>query len=383
MLTRNLPKFIVTSFSFLLIACSSTRTLMHENETQSGHNKLYSYPEKFPMQSLTSSQQRIIFASINDLQAKLNPKLEKGIKVGGKDLLKRYLEILKEQYPNEVMVVDAGNFTHPSLDPAQVIDFYNSIDLDVAGLGYNELNLDHRKLKYPFILTGSLSKAKFKALNANLYDLEASKRTNWRHTNNTAIFKQGKLKIGFTSVIGREKALGFTDKMNGFYAKDIAQTIVSEATWLDKKGADLIVVLAHTDGTCDKNKTLPKGKYNFDPSDDSSCDKDSEIFKAYKLIPKNLVDIVFLSGSESKVANAIDDIATVQNFGDGEYISVTEVIFDRESKKLEGIYLHQPVRLCESFLKDNQDCFVENGDNLEIVPAKFLNSNIIHNKESH
>jgi hypothetical protein len=100
--------------------------------------------------------------------------------------------------------------------------------------------------------------------------------------------------------------------MNGIYAKDIAQTIVSEAAWLRKKGADIVIVLANAKGTCNKSD-LPTGKFNFNPKDDSTCDKSSEIFKAYKLIPKDLVDAVFLSGSSSKVINKIDGISTIQN----------------------------------------------------------------------
>jgi 2',3'-cyclic-nucleotide 2'-phosphodiesterase (5'-nucleotidase family) len=357
---------------------------MQENEVPNGHFQLYSYPEKLPSPSIDEEfQQRIVFASINDLNGQLNPRVEGGINVGGQVLLKSYLNILKEQYPKELITVDAGNFTNTGIDPSEVVKFYNDINLDVVGLGFNEFNLNHRKLKNPYILTKNLRRAKFKALSANLYDLQLSKRLKWKYIKNTHILIVNDIKIGFTSVISQKTAKGFTDKMNGFYAKDIAQTIVSEATWLRKKGADIIVVLANANGTCNNNTNLPKGKFNFDPSSDDLCDKSSEIFKSYKLIPKNLVNIIFLSGSGSKIVNRVHDIPTIQSMGGSEYLSISEFILDKKTKRVEEVLLHQPVKLCEKFLTKSQDCYFENEDITKLSPAVFLNNNVIHTQESH
>jgi 2',3'-cyclic-nucleotide 2'-phosphodiesterase (5'-nucleotidase family) len=357
---------------------------MQENEVSEGHFQLYSYPEKLPSPPIDKEiQQRIVFASINDLNGQLDPKVEGGVNIGGQALLKSYLSILKNHYPNELITVDAGNFTNINKDPEDVIEFYNDISIDVAGLGFNEFNLNYRKLKNPYLLTTNLRKAKFKTLSANLYDLQLSKKLKWKYIDNTHILSLNSIKIGFTSVISQATALDFTDKMNGFYAKDIAQTIISEASWLRKKGADIVVVLANTKGNCNLNKNLPKGKFNFDPNNDESCDKSSEIFNAYKLIPKDLVDVVFLSGSDSKIANRIYDIPTVQSMTGTEYLSITEFILNKNSRKVENVFLHQPVKLCEKFLTKSQDCYFENEDLTKLSPAVFLNTNVIHSTEPH
>jgi hypothetical protein len=62
---------------------------------------------------------------------------------------------------------------------------------------------------------------------------------------------------------------------------------------------------------------------------------------------------------------------------------MTEFILDKETKKIEQILLHQPVKLCEKFIKESKDCYFENNTKLEMIPARFLNNHVIHNKESH
>ena len=89
------------------------------NEKSDGHHHLYSAPEKDEAGKLKTTERRLIIVSTNDLKGQLEAQQENTqdkhspertlISVGGAEIMARYMEILRAQYPSQVVLVDAGN----------------------------------------------------------------------------------------------------------------------------------------------------------------------------------------------------------------------------------------------------------------------------------
>jgi hypothetical protein len=125
----------------------------------------------------------------------------------------------------------------------------------------------------------------------------------WPHlTASTEVTIQG-VRIGIVGLL-TENAAEVIKRPNfdGLRAAPLAPAAEREALRLRKAGADLIVIVAHEGGECARFE---------DPSDLSSCNPESEIFRLARALPKGLVDVIVGGHKNAAVAHIVEGIPVV------------------------------------------------------------------------
>lgn len=391
-------KYLILLLLFVIPfqSCTTTRKMAYNQQT-SGHYRLYTFPS--PQAPYTYDTQRFVrlaFISSNDFEGMIEPttfpiknrfKEARAIKVGGVAAMRSYLDILKDEYKNSMVYVDAGSFLNKTENHKRTIFLYNYLNVDVTSLGVNEFSLESKtgtSLKDYF--ASLTSKANFKIVNSNLFDLRTAKQINWKNINEYTIKKVNGIKVGFLGLLTTELAQKIPDgKINGMYIQNPPKSIITKANLLRRKGAQVVVLMANKGLDCSSQLALeekiPAAKVNFYPSRSKHCDTyNSELYKTLKQIPPNTLDLVITSGEKSKVANFINGYPVIQNPGEGNYLSRAELYYDLKHNTIDQAktMIHQPVQLCHNFLKDSQDCYTgEDYDNQEVIPATFLGKDVL------
>lgn len=130
--------------TLLLAASCSFKKSRSDNETQNGHEELYSEPEAPKLRELGENEKRVVIAATNDMQGNYTPDIvsfkdnendkKQQIAIGGKNIIQAYLSILKDTYKN-IVLVDSGNIFSSASRVNKVKDFYSSLGYDAVSLG--------------------------------------------------------------------------------------------------------------------------------------------------------------------------------------------------------------------------------------------------------
>ena len=376
-------------------SCTTSRK-MSDNQVKSGHFQLYSYPKKGDHFDFDESRyKRIAFISLNDFNGSIEPSVypiknrfnePRNIKIGGIKALRAYKDILEEEYKDSLVLVDAGSFLHKTNRHNETVFLYNYLGVDVASLGFGELDItDKKSIEFQNYLQSVTSKAKFDILSSNLFNLREANQIKWKGISQYTIKTINGLKVGFLSVMTTELSEQIADgKINGIYIQNPPKSIITNANILRRKGAQVIVLLANKGLDCTSKQALEDnlhpGKVNVDPNESTYCNiYKSELYKTLNLIPPGTVDIVMTSGESSKVANFINGYPVLQTTGNGQFFSWAEIYFDLKHNRIDQskTLIHQPIQICHDFLKESQDCYPhESLDHQEVTPALFLNKKI-------
>ncbi len=143
-LLMKFAALIILSILLPFHSCSSHKD-MGANQLREGHTRLYTFPEKkkeYFQDSLSDDQKEIVFAVLNDfrgeVQAKeralLDPSQDKRytIKSGGISAYQAYLDLLRENFPGKVAVVNSGSLFGPDKNPEESLFYLNTLDIDVS-----------------------------------------------------------------------------------------------------------------------------------------------------------------------------------------------------------------------------------------------------------
>lgn len=402
---KNLLKFTLTSFlaySFFS-SCSSIKDMSY-NQKKIGHRSLYAYPDKLKSHPKDDDDRfkKLVVVGINDFNGKIEPltttinekRLNKHFKlkdlsIGGISGVKAYLDIFDKKFPDQTLYLDSGSFMNTQNQHTRMAFLYKYLNLDAVNLGINEFNLNTTTPVYPSYLSRLFKGSNYKVLASNLFDLKEVENINWPNIQRSLLVTKNGLKVGVLGMISQEMAnKKFSRKLSGVYVQNLAKTIITEANNLEKSGAQIIVLMLNHGIDCSSKIAnelgFNKSKVNFNPLDNSSCEgNENEAVKVLSLIPPQMIDLVLSSGKTSKVANFIHDIPVLQSEGNGKYLSWAELYYDTKLKKVfkEDTRIHQPIQLCHQFIKESEDCYLEDEDSdIEIIPAKFLETEVIINK---
>ena len=371
------------------------------NETSDGHHHLYSAPEKDDVAKLKTTERRLILISTNDLKGQLEAQQEDAqdkhspektlISVGGAEIMARYMEILRAQYPSQVLLVDAGNALSGTLvsrssGARALIEMFGRLNYDAIGLSPQDLAAGP-SMKAPLSPTGWMPNL-FKnqtVLLSNLLDLKTAKPVEWGKSTPQLLKEVNDVKVGFIGLLPDDLPAKLdASVLNGLYVEPAMQAFLKQARSLRLKGADVIVLVMHGGMKCGvtraQEKDLPLSKVNFDPRDPTVCDNDGALAKFVAELPAGSVDAVITGGGPGKVANFVNGVPVMQAFGQGTAFARVDLVWDVEKKalNLDKTLVHQPVRLCHRFFKESEDCFTEDPsiDHRQLVPARYLEKSI-------
>ncbi len=391
-------------FLFILVligGCSLFKKA--NNEMATGHFHLYSSPEKMRAEKLDSDISRLVFVATNDwagnleaqqvaAQDKFSPE-KTLVSVGGIEAFARYLEILREKFRDQVLLVDTGNSLSGSLiarntNGRAVVEAFAQLKYDAMGLASADFGAGP-ELRSPISPTQWMpklfEKSKTPVIISNLISLKKATPVEWGNSAPQLIKVVNGVKVGFISLLPDDlPKLLDASVLNGLYIEPGQLSFLRQLRSLRLKGAEVIVLIKHGGMSCGegraRDKNLPIAKVNFDPRDPDVCDKSDPFISFMDGLPAGSVDLVLTGGGKAKVANFINNIPVLQAMGKGKAFSRIELFWNKKEKRLlsERTLIHQPTLICHRFFKATEDCYEGDPsiDHRSLIPATFLGETI-------
>ena len=370
------------------------------NQVSEGHKELYTYPEA-PSIEKPEEFIRLSVASFNDLEAQIQPleikfkdkknKEEESIKIGGKEVITQYINILRANSKN-TLLLDAGDIFSPNTPTKDIIDFYEDLKFDAITFGMSDFNikLPEEFKNTPDYLKHFAASTKTPLILSNLYDLKTARHIEWPGSKPYVLKTVGDIKVGIIGLIP-DDIVGKTtvDNRLGLFVENMLQSTLRQARLLKSLGANIVVVMTHQSLNCGLNmarqKNLPLEKVNFEPRNPEICDLTSVLGEFVNRLPPNLVDVVIGGRSEQKVANYVNDTLVMSGFAKGVSFNLADFYFNKKTKELipQKTQVFQPVMTCHEFFKETNDCYYmdDSVNHAQRVPAKFFDVDITPPKQ--
>lgn len=365
---KNLLKLKVTKLLIPLLLISCQKEIPNSEFSRPN-------PDKKINLSIDKNTKRIVIATTNNFNSSVSGITDSTLKqspmaIGGADFLPTYLEILKKEYKDEVLLVDAGYIVNKKKDDKvnkKTLKLFEILGYDAVLLTENEiLNLKETYgTQLPFV-------------NSNIMDIKKMEVTDKFNSVPFIIKKVNGVKIGIVGITSYKSKLRAENEISGLLFDDPVARLITMKSQLKKK-ADIIIALVHMQTKCSSE----------DSDDLRSCPDNNEKFKKLiKRFPPDLVDII-IGGDSNYAAGFVEGIPVIQNYGHGKYLGQLDIYFDTSKKKIikEHTKIHKPLKLCSRFFKVSQDCHIDKNDihkfkairesRYQTDAAKFLGHSIV------
>ena len=233
-----------------------------------------------------------------------------------------------------VLLLDAGDTFQGGLESnlsegALVVDAYNALGYDALAIGNHEFEFgaldtavgEDERSDMRGALKAVAARARFPFLAANLIDEATGRPVEWPNVRPSTIVDTAGVWVGIVGLMTRD---GLTKTLaanvGGLFTAELAPTVEAEARQLRQHGADVVVVLAHAGGACDRFD---------DPVDLSSCDDEAEIFQLARRLSRGLVDAIVAGHSHAAVAHEVAGIPVIQAYSWGRAFARLDLTVDR------------------------------------------------------
>ena len=273
---------------------------------------------------------------------------------GGVALLGGYLHNLRtarDQDGGAVLLLDAGDTFEGGIESnlsegSLVIDAYNALGYNALAIGNHEF--DYGALDEPSAnasaddmrgaLKAAASRADFPFLAANLIDERTGQAVAWPNVQPSTLIETADVRVGIVGVMtydALEKTLAA--HVHGLATAPLASTVAREAALLRRRGAEVVLLVAHAGGWC--------GRVDDAPTDTSSCDDESEIFQLARQLPPRLVDAIVAGHTHAAVAHEVAGIPIVQAYSRGAAFARVDLIVKR-GVGVVSAHIFPPQPLC-------------------------------------
>jgi len=365
---------------FLGLQSCGTNISKYENQKKEGHWRLYSHPDEDNVKT-DEKVKRIVVVGTNSFEGKFSRTygtiptekegINKNIPIGGEEVVKKYLDRVKEVYDKKLLLVDAGN-SFGKLDTKSSSEFF-------MNQKYTALTLGDSDIQSKKNLLAMFSESKIPFLTANLIDVTTGEVLDGKNNYPFIVRNINGVKVGIIGLLTSK-----VPTLEGLYIEKLTKTAIKFGRKAEKSGAEVLVLVTSADMNCGKEIAdkydLPLSKVNFNPLDSSSCESNGELYRVLQKLPHGFFHAVVSSNSKSKISNIINGMPVIHSFGNGKSFSRVELFYDTEEKKVltDKTIVHQPTYFCHYFFKETDDCYWEDQSiNHQItVPARFLGKEI-------
>lgn len=287
----------------------------------------------------------LTLVATNDVHGWLTPhekRLTDGrvLKEGGLAQLSGYLQILRRQRPDRVLLFDAGDLFQGTLaanltEGAAVIELFNALGYDAAALGNHEFDYGPQgpiaiatdpKMDAFGALKARIAQARFPLLAGNITDAATGGRPTWLGNDGTAMLERGGVRIGVIGLITTQTP-STTNPVNVATLRfsSLVPEAIAAAERLRAKGAEVVVALVHAGGRCSTVEPL---------TDLSSCDVDvGEVWPLVRELPQGLVDVVVAGHTHSPITKQVNGMPVVETEGLGRSFTTIELFVDPSTRR--------------------------------------------------
>ena len=300
---------------------------------------------------------------------------------GGLDYLAKYVNIIKDEFHNRILYLDAGDIfqggAESTLTNGEIIlEFLNLIKANASTFGNHEYDKDRD------FIEEKVCEAKFPFLATNIYDKKKSSKKAFGENhftsnvytfsdpdNNKAHIKIGVVGLTLKMTENTINGKGFEDLI----FLDYKDELVIEANQLRKeKGVNAVILLSHIASYCREVDDLTLNIYKHSDGQEEDCRKDSDVYKLIKSLDKGVIDAVVTGHSHREVHNWFEDVPVISPINNGLYANVMYLAFDRKNNyKLvpNEVRIEGPLPICEKIFKKDYKCqFITENMTEEYLP---------------
>lgn len=335
----------------------------------------YDYPR--PEQEDSSQYETIAILGTNDLHGHILPLVyttsdtNETYTAGGMLSLFSYIKILKNEWGNRFLWLDAGDLFQGSIEGDETtgvstiesinyLNFSRSIGFTIGNHDF-DYGID-KIVKF-------LNKAKFSYMNSNIYRRRPYRRESFTRTLESKIYRVGSLNIGVFSLTTNKTPFFTPVNLTHLHFQDYLQTIRAQARSLRKRGADVVILLGHMGMTCrNSDEDLYRLGVRFrNTSQKTDCSKVGslydELYNVMENIPEGLVDAIVAGHTHIIAHHWVNKIPVVQSRNKGRFFNILYLKYDKINKRLvhEDTAIEGPVPVCEKVFKNFQRCDIEEG----------------------
>ncbi len=353
---------------FFLSACEQT----HANASERG---LSSTSEG--RSNATDDRVTISVVSTNDLHGAISRVA----------IIAGFVKNLRELQASEgggVMLLDAGDMWQGTLESnlgegRGMVQAFNAARYDAAAIGNHEF--DYGPVGDAVTPTtdrdnprGALfaraAEAKFSILTANLFDRATRSLVDWPNISPTALIERAGVRIGVIGVT-TEATLRTTIRANvrDIRVASLSRTIKKRTRELRRKGARIILVLAHAGGKCSRYAN---------PDDLSSCEQDAEIFRVARALPKGSVDAIFAGHTHGAIAHRVNGIPIIEAYSNGHAFGRIDFAFDTTRSRVVDTTIHPPQPVCQDRSATLETCRPGAYEGKPVVPDAGVLAAVAH-----
>ena len=276
--------------------------------------------------------------------------LPAGNSLGGLPLLAGYVNNLRAARAADrgaVLLLDAGDTFQGGIESslgegALVIDAYNAMGYTAEAIGNHDFDFGavdsaaarQRAGDLRGALKARAAQARYPFLAANLIDEATGRPVEWRNVRPSVLVDAAGIGVGIVGVMTID-AMQSTIAANvqGLRVAPLAPAIAAEASKLRAAGADVVIVVSHAGGRCER----------FDrPADLSSCEPDAEIFRVARSLPRGLVDVIAAGHTHAGLGHLVEGIGVIQPFSRGQSFGRVDLVVDRRTRRVARTELFAP-----------------------------------------
>ena len=293
--------------------------------------------------------------------------------VGGIAVLASYLQILKEQFEENFLWLDAGDQFQGSLEShleqgASLISFFNEQGLNAATLGNHDFDFGLQALE------ARIREARYPYICSNIFDKKT--QAPFPNTLPHTILQAGKLKGGLVGLSTLETPTTSRFQVENLEFENLKTATLRQASLLREKGAEVIILLAHAGLFCEHPRSHKKSLRQ--PSDPPRiCRPNDEMVELLRALPAQTVDAVISGHTHQVIHDWIAGVPVIQAGAFGQYFNILYLTYDWEQKKLlpEKTRMEGAIPVCDRIFEHQGDCY----GNLKspvsgrgpLVPAQF------------
>ena len=298
----------------------------------------------------------IALINTGDFHGYFFPKEHKDIRTkelyfqGGAEILSTYMNILKSEWKDKIMWLDAGDVSSGGLEgklsKGQIfIDFFNYQNLTAMTLGNHEFNYD-REYIHQLMRTSN-----FDFLVGNIYNKTAGNKIFLPHQKISNIYQIGNVKVG---VIGLTTVKIYHQHHYDFPELEFQEyrdIILEESAKLKSKGANAIILLGHFGLKCFNNIKLYEDKEKLkvwkQKDIQCPCENNENLKNLLESLPDKTIDIFIGGHLHMNTHHWINNIACATSNG-SNYFNVLYLKFNKNKNdySLKDVEIEGPIPIC-------------------------------------
>ena len=326
------------------------------------------------LSSTSGDLQTLVILGMNDFHGALLPrelKAPEPHKVGGAAVFSRHVEILREVFGPNLMILDGGDEFQGTLESnaaegKPVVELFNRLGMGAAAVGNHEFDFgpegDAPAGAPGSDLRGALKarmrEAQYPYLAANVRYKDGRELSDFPNLKPSVILEAGRLKVGVIGLATLQTPVTTRPE----FVTDLIFTNATEATLREAKklrqqGAHLVVVLAHQGLRCDRMR--PEPMLVRRPNDaEGACEPHDEIPELIEALPPGTIDAVVAGHTHQVVHHYIKGVPIIEAGANGLNYNLLYLTWDWNKNRLVSsrTEIEGPVPVCEKVFENQSDC---------------------------